>query len=95
MAHGVKWNGANGALGPPEGTSEDQCRTLPVFNNGACSVSCWELDDDEIREIVRTRRIFLSVWFGPTQPPVFIGSERTVHAVVADFGGVWKLGDLK
>jgi hypothetical protein len=90
MAQSVEWSGVNRRLGPPAGVDESQCKTLPIFSNGVCCVSCWELDDAEIAEIVRTRRIFLSVWFGKSQPPVLIGSENVVRECVADYGPVWK-----
>ncbi|MDN3278803.1 hypothetical protein QWJ07_31390 [Frankia sp. RB7] len=90
MANGVKFVGANRAYGPPHGVTEEQCSTLHVFSNGACLVSCWEFTDEEIAEIVRTRRAFLSVWSGRTLFPVFVGSESVTRGVVADFGAVWK-----
>ena len=93
MAHGIKWDGANAAYAPPHGVSEDQCATLHVFRNGACIVSCWELNDEELAEVIRTRKVFQSIWSGTTLYPSFIGSESTVHALVADFGAVWKLND--
>lgn len=93
MARGIKWSGANKALGPPKGVEEDQVHTLHVFNNGACSVSCWELSDEDIAEVIRTRRLFASVWYGPTQPPMAIGTEEAIHQLVADSGAVWKMGD--
>lgn len=90
MANGVEFAGANRRYGPPAGVSEEQCKTLHVFTNGACLVSCWEFTDEEIAEIVRTRRAFLSVWSGGTLFPVFVGSESVTRGVVADFGTVWK-----
>lgn len=92
MGNGVKFDGSNKAFGPPPGVSEEQCKTLDVFVNGACIVSCWEMTDAEIAEIVKTKRVFLSVWSGNTLFPVFVGSESVTHEVVADFGAVWKLG---
>lgn len=91
MGHGIKWNGANKTYGPPPGVTEDQCHTLHVFFNGACIVSCWELTDEEIADIVRTRRVFQSVWSAGQLPPTLVGSESVVHATVADFGAVWRL----
>lgn len=90
MGSGVKFPGANRSYGPPAGVTEEQCATLHVFSNGACLVSCWEFTDEEIAEIVRTRRAFLSVWSGGTLSPVFVGSESVTRGVVADFGAVWK-----
>lgn len=90
MGHGVDFFGSNRKYGPPPGVSEDQCATLHVFSNGACIVSAWEFTDEEILEIVRTRRAFLSVWSGATLFPVFVGSENVTRGLVADSGAVWK-----
>lgn len=91
MANGTDFEGSNAKYSPPPGVSEDQCKTLHVFKNGACIVSCWELDDTELAEVIRTRRVFSSIWSGQTLYPQFVGSESAVHAVVADFGAVWPL----
>lgn len=83
----VEFEGHNHVLRAPGGA--ENVTPLPIFRNGTCCVSCWELSDDEIAEIVKSRRIYLSVFFGNTQPPVFVGSERQVRDVIADYG-VWK-----
>lgn len=89
MAHPFHFEGANKVLGAPSG-QEDRCTSLPVFSNGNCCVSCWQLSSEEIAEVARTGKIYLSVWFGQTQPPVLIGGEEEVRSVVIDYGGVWK-----
>lgn len=89
MGRAVKFQGVNRLLGPPEGVSEEQCATLPVFSNGAVCVSSWELSPEEMLQVVRTGRVWLGVWSGRTQPAVFLGSEDSTRAVVVDFGGVW------
>lgn len=42
---------------------------LPVFRDGARSISCWALTPEEVMEIVATGKIWLTVW-GNAQPPV-------------------------
>jgi hypothetical protein len=93
MAKAIKFEGSNRVLGPPRGVTEEQCQSLHTFSNGVCSVSCWEFSDKEIEDIIRTRRAFVSLWSGYSQPPVFIGTESAVHKVVADFGKVWRLSN--
>lgn len=83
----TEFAGQNYVLAAPDGV--ENVAPLPVFRNGACCVSCWELSDDELAEITRSRRVFLSVFMGATQPPVYVGSETTTRQVVADYG-VWK-----
>lgn len=87
MGHGIEFKGANGVLGAPKGA--ENVEPLHVFRNGTCSVSCWQLSDAEIEEIIKTRRVFLSVFMGNTQPPVFVGGEEEVRGLIADYG-VWK-----
>lgn len=87
MSEPVDFQGANTVLRPPTGS--DSILPLPIFRNGACCVSCWQLTDDEIAEIVRTKRVFLSVFSGKTQPPVYVGGEEGTRELIADYG-VWK-----
>ncbi len=88
MAQPVHFHGANMVLGPPQG-SENVC-DLFTYTNGRCSVSCWEFSPEELAEIMRTGRVFVSILSGSTQPPVFIGSEENVRDLVVDYGGVWR-----
>jgi len=87
MGTPVEFDGQNFVLQPPRGA--ENIRPLPIFRNGKCCVSCWELSDEEIAEIMKSRRVYLSVVLGDTQPPVFVGSEDQVRRFVADYG-VWK-----
>jgi hypothetical protein len=86
MARSTDFPGATITLA---GESED-VGDLRVFRNGICCVSCWELSDEELAEIVRTKRVFISVFSGASQPPVYVGAEEQVRSVVIDYGGVWK-----
>ncbi|ASY56472.1 hypothetical protein [Sinorhizobium sp. CCBAU 05631] len=90
MGTAVKFEGANMLLRAPEGS--ENVNDMHTFTNGMCSVSCWELSAEELAEINRSGRIFLSVFSGRTQPPVYVGDEASVRAIVVDFGGVWRRG---
>lgn len=89
MGYPVKFNGANSELKAPKGVDEISCSDLPVFKNGINCVSCWEFSEEELKEIIETKRIYVSIWFGKTQPPMFLGTEENVRAIIAD-NGVWK-----
>ncbi|MUO30799.1 MULTISPECIES: hypothetical protein [Rhizobium/Agrobacterium group] len=91
MAQPVKFDGANMVLRAPAG-QEETVSDLYTYTNGHCSVSCWQLTADELAEVNRTGRLFLSVFFGRSQPPVFIRDEEAVRSIVVDYGGVWKRG---
>ena len=89
MGTPVDFPGSNFRYLPPPGR-EETIGDLPVFKNGRCIVSVWELDDEELAEIIRTKRVFLSSMSGNTMFPVFVGSEKTVRSVVVDTGPVWE-----
>lgn len=89
MADAVDFTGSNMVLRAPSG-EEDRVSSLHTFTNGSCSVSCWQLSEEEIEEVRRTGRVFVSIWSGRTQPPVFVGSEDAVRNLVVDYGGVWR-----
>ena len=90
MANPVRFEGANKVYGPPSG--RDDVGTLHTFCNGTCIVSAWELTDEELAEITRTRRVFLSVMSGTVLYPLFVGSESVVRSVVVDYGAIWTKG---
>ncbi|WP_421505516.1 hypothetical protein [Brucella pseudogrignonensis] len=90
MATAVKFAGANKELMPPTGA--ENISSLHTYTNGMCSVSCWHLSPDELAEVIRTGRVFVSVFSGSSQPPIFVGGEDNVRSVVVDYGGVWARG---
>jgi len=85
MAEHIPWYGANKILGAPAG-NEHNVSDLYVFSNGRVCVSKWALSPDDIAN----GYVMLSVFAGPSQPPVMIGSEDETRHVIADIGGVWK-----
>lgn len=87
MAHPSNFPGANLTFKAPEG--RDDVQDLHTFSNGVCVVSCWDLTDAEIEQIVRTRQVWLSVMCGPNFFPTYVGSESTVRSVVVDYGRIW------
>lgn len=89
MGNPVNFKGANGDLLAPNGVDDVSCSSLPVFRNGINCVSCWEFSEAEITEIIKTKRIYISLWSGKTQPPIYVGTEERVRDKIAD-NGVWK-----
>lgn len=78
MARPTEFSEQNLLLGPAEGT-EEYVQPLPVFSNGQTCTSCWELTDEEIAEITRTRRVWVTVMAGRTQPPILIQTDFPMH----------------
>ncbi|HUV00451.1 MAG TPA: hypothetical protein VMW32_05780 [Bacteroidales bacterium] len=60
---------STGVLGPPKG-HEKSVLPLPVFRDGVQCISCWELTDEEMETIKRTRRVYVGIISGQTQPPI-------------------------
>lgn len=90
MGRGVDWPGSNGVRTAPAG-HEGHVSTVPVFANSQTCVTCWELSEEELAEVVRTRRVFASVFmFGGNMPPLYVGDEASTREVVADYGTVWR-----
>ncbi len=83
MAYGVNFTGSNVTLKAPHG--RDDVSDLHIFRNRGMVVSCWELEPEEIAEVAKTGRIFLSV-MGPTMAPSFVGTESVMRSFTADFG---------
>ena len=76
MAHPVDFEESNAVLTKPEDMTEEECGDLPICRvQDGRIISCWELTDDELMEILQTKRVWLSVWSGATQPPVCVQGE--------------------
>jgi hypothetical protein len=90
MSKPIDWEGANKTLNPPEGYEAEQVTPMRIFSYGVICVSKWKLSPEAISEIANTGCLFISLISGPTQPPVFIGSEEECRALAIDYGPVWK-----
>lgn len=67
----VNFKGSNIVFGKPKNMTNEECESLHVNFDGEQSVSCWELDENDIKDIVENKRIWLRV-LGPGHPPVFL-----------------------
>ena len=83
MAYAVNFVGSNVTLKAPEG--RDDVSDLHVMRNRASVISCWELEPDELEEIQRTGKLYLSI-MGPTMAPAFVGTESVMRSFTADYG---------
>jgi hypothetical protein len=64
-------------LAPP-GVSDEECGTLPVFNDGKECISKWELNEEDKKHIAEKGYIWLRIWGGVTQPPCCLEAKETV-----------------
>lgn len=86
MSQCVDFKGTTITLTPPSGMDEMQVRTIRAYRNDLYFVTCWEFTDEEITEIIRTRRVYLSVMSQASMPPVYIGSEGDTRDLISDHG---------
>lgn len=86
MGIGVDFKGTNCVFAAPKGR-DDVC-DLRLFRNRGSLVMCWELNEAELQEVVKTHQVFLHI-LGHSLPPHFIGSESSVRALAMDYGGIW------
>lgn len=77
-------------LGAPSGA--ENVEAMRTFTNGHCSVSCWIFAQEELDEIARTGKVFISVLSGRTQSPIFVSSESIMRGFLVDYGGTWRVG---
>ncbi len=68
----INFVGVNKVLSKPRSMTDGQCGSLPVYSNGQMCVSCWELNDQEIEAVVKTRILYIGVFSGQTQPPILV-----------------------
>jgi len=69
----------------PEGWTDEQCSDLPVWqgaapideagNTAPVIISCWQFSKEDLDEIQKTGRVWLSVT-GSSQPPVSLFTEN-------------------
>lgn len=84
MGFGAPLKGHNRVFTAPRG-EEERVQSLEVFDNGTCLVAAWELTDEEILAITKSKRIYISMWTRGL-PPHFVGSESLVRMLTSDFG---------
>jgi hypothetical protein len=80
MAVPASFEESNAVLGKPADMSADECEALSVlrvqYPDGKIAVvSCWKLTAEELAEINRTGRVWLTI-MGVTMPPAFIGGTK-------------------
>ena len=68
----IRFPQANRNLLKPEGLTDEQCGSLPVYADGSRCISCWQMSWKERLQALVFGRVWLFVWMGQTQPPVAI-----------------------
>lgn len=87
MARGVPFDEANLVLGPPEGLTEKDVYRLAVLRLEGKVISCWEFTDEEVAEIVRTKRVWRQDW-GATISPTYMTAFKAEVVPVANLDSI-------
>lgn len=74
----INFEYSNKNLLKPEGMTDDECGSLPVYTDGKICISCWEPTWKERLSILLSGRIWLWVYSGQTQPPVAIEGIKDI-----------------
>lgn len=70
----------NDVLGPPPGTTANQCQALPITrvvyepSGLQAVVSYWQPTPEQLRLLAEGKPVWLSVW-GRTHPPLAVGVD--------------------
>lgn len=73
-----KFPEANKNLLKPSSMTDEECKSLWVYNDGSQCISRWRLTWRERLKVLFFGRAWLSVHAGHTQPPVWLSVEKTV-----------------
>lgn len=71
----VNFKDSNKTLTKPDSMTDEECSSLHIFNDGTYCISCWRLTFKDLIRIIFTRKVWLWIHSGKTQPPVYIGAE--------------------
>ena len=71
----IEFKEQNAVLGKPKEMTAEECSSLPVFKDGKECVSCWEFTDEEIQKLIETKKIWIGVCSGESQPPIWLDVE--------------------
>jgi hypothetical protein len=76
----IEFPQANKVFVKPEGWTDEECLPAPVFvgeysNNNPCIISCWQLTDNELKQIAATGVVWLGV-VGTQMPPISLSTQN-------------------
>ena len=77
-----KFPQANKDLVKPEGWTDEECGTLPVYNDGQQCISLWKMTWRERFSALFFGKVWLFVVSGNTQPPVLLLATKEIFKEV-------------
>jgi hypothetical protein len=74
------FEGSNVVLQRPDGMTDEECAPLCVRREVLADtypvvMSCWKLTEEEFQELLKTKRVWLTV-YGVTMPPVALTTVK-------------------
>ncbi|RPI92891.1 MAG: hypothetical protein EHM40_11610 [Chloroflexi bacterium] len=73
-----KFPQANKDLLKPQGWTDEECGSLPVYTDGKVCISLWQMTWKERFSALFFGRIWLWVYSGQTQPPVSLMATKQI-----------------
>lgn len=73
----IKFKEANKDLLKPDGMTDKECGSLPVFSDGTQCISCWKMSWKQRFSALFRGKVWLSVMSPNTQPPVWLQCYKT------------------
>ena len=74
----IKFKQSTKTLGPPKGMTKEECRDLPVWTDGTQVISLWKMSWRERFSALFFGKVWLSVYSGQTQPPVWLMATKEI-----------------
>jgi hypothetical protein len=74
----IEFKEANKKLLKPYSMTEDECGPLSVFSDDKQCISCWKMSWKQRIKALIYGRVWLSVYSGNTQPPVWLLCDKTI-----------------
>lgn len=85
MADPVYFAGHQRAIKGPPGT-EDRIKPLPLYSGKGEHISCWKLDPVELKQVLATGELWVSVLSGDKVFPLYVSGHPLMEAVDMDTG---------
>lgn len=74
----IKFEEANRQLQKPSSMTDEECKPLWVYTNGEECISCWKMSFKQRLLALIYGKVWLSVYSGYSQPPVWLYCGNTV-----------------
>lgn len=74
----IKFEEANRQLLKPSNMTDEECKPLWVYTDGLQCISCWKMSFKQRLLALLYGKVWLSVYSGQTQPPVWLDCDKTV-----------------